>query len=75
MPLEDDDIIGHNHDGSFNEDYCKWCYEMCIRDRHLIFVVQVRNSLMKIRIISIFIVLSVPSFSSRQKAMHRILSR
>ena len=21
MPLEDDDIIGHNHDGSFNEDY------------------------------------------------------
>ena len=26
MPLEDDNIIGHNHDGSFNEDYCKWCY-------------------------------------------------
>lgn len=26
MPLKDDDIIGHNHDGSFNEDYCKWCY-------------------------------------------------
>ena len=26
MPLEDDDIIGHNHDGSFSEDYCKWCY-------------------------------------------------
>ena len=26
MPLEDDEIIGHNHDGSFNEDYCKWCY-------------------------------------------------
>ena len=26
MPLEDDDVIGHNHDGSFNEDYCKWCY-------------------------------------------------
>ena len=26
MPLEDDDIIGHNHDGSFNENYCKWCY-------------------------------------------------
>lgn len=26
MPLEDDAIIGHNHDGSFNEDYCKWCY-------------------------------------------------
>ena len=23
---KDDDIIGHNHDGSFNEDYCKWCY-------------------------------------------------
>ena len=21
MPLEDDDIIGHNQDGSFNEDY------------------------------------------------------
>lgn len=26
MSLEDDEIIGHNHDGSFNEDYCKWCY-------------------------------------------------
>ena len=26
MLLEDDNIIGHNHDGSFNEDYCKWCY-------------------------------------------------
>lgn len=26
MPLEDDSIIGHNKDGSLNEDYCKWCY-------------------------------------------------
>lgn len=26
MPLEDDAIISHNHDGTFNEDYCKWCY-------------------------------------------------
>ena len=26
MPLEDDTIIGHNSDGSLNEDYCKWCY-------------------------------------------------
>lgn len=26
MPLEDDAVIGHNHDGTFNEDYCKWCY-------------------------------------------------
>lgn len=25
MPLEDS-VIGHNADGSFNEDYCKWCY-------------------------------------------------
>ncbi|MBR0135904.1 MAG: helix-turn-helix domain-containing protein [Clostridia bacterium] len=25
MPL-DDEIIGHNKDGSLNEDYCKWCY-------------------------------------------------
>ncbi|MBR2591364.1 MAG: helix-turn-helix domain-containing protein [Oscillospiraceae bacterium] len=25
MPLEDE-IIGHNRDGSLNEDYCKWCY-------------------------------------------------
>lgn len=25
MPL-DDEIIGHNHDGSFNENYCKWCF-------------------------------------------------
>ena len=26
MPLEDDEIISHNNDGSLNEDYCKWCY-------------------------------------------------
>ena len=26
MPLENDDIISHNVDGSMNEDYCKWCY-------------------------------------------------
>ena len=25
MPLEDE-IIGRNKDGSFNEDYCKWCF-------------------------------------------------
>lgn len=25
MPLEDE-IIGHNKDGSMNEEYCKWCY-------------------------------------------------
>ena len=25
MPLEDE-IVGHNEDGSLNEDYCKWCY-------------------------------------------------
>lgn len=26
MPLKDDSIIGHNNDGTLNEDYCKWCY-------------------------------------------------
>ena len=26
MPLTDDSMISHEHDGSFNEDYCKWCY-------------------------------------------------
>lgn len=26
MPLDDDAIISHNHDGTLNEDYCKWCY-------------------------------------------------
>lgn len=26
MPLEDDTLIGHDHDGTLNEDYCKWCY-------------------------------------------------
>lgn len=26
MPLDDDTIISHNYDGTFNEDYCKWCY-------------------------------------------------
>ncbi len=26
MPLEDDELIGHDKDGALNEDYCKWCY-------------------------------------------------
>ena len=26
MPLEDDTLISREADGSFNEDYCKWCY-------------------------------------------------
>lgn len=26
MPLDNDAIISHNHDGTLNEDYCKWCY-------------------------------------------------
>ncbi len=26
MPLGEDEIISREKDGSFNEDYCKWCY-------------------------------------------------
>ncbi len=26
MPLNDDGLISHENDGSYNEDYCKWCY-------------------------------------------------
>ena len=26
MPLGEDDYISRNTDGSFNEDYCKWCF-------------------------------------------------
>lgn len=26
MPLSDDSMISHEPDGTFNEDYCKWCY-------------------------------------------------
>lgn len=26
MPLEDDSIIGRDNKGTFNENYCKWCY-------------------------------------------------
>ncbi len=26
MPLTDDGVISKEPDGSFNEDYCKWCY-------------------------------------------------
>ena len=26
MPLQEDDIVSRESDGSFNEDYCKWCY-------------------------------------------------
>lgn len=26
MPLSEDSLISHEPDGSYNEDYCKWCY-------------------------------------------------
>ena len=26
MPLDDDGLLSQEKDGSFNEDYCKWCY-------------------------------------------------
>lgn len=26
MPLSEDDIISREADGSYNEDFCKWCY-------------------------------------------------
>lgn len=26
MPLSDDGFISRENDGSYNEDYCKWCY-------------------------------------------------
>ena len=26
MPLSEDNLISREQDGSFNEDYCKWCY-------------------------------------------------
>ena len=26
MPLNEDDMISREPDGSYNEDYCKWCY-------------------------------------------------
>ncbi len=26
MPLDDDGMISREADGTFNEDYCKWCY-------------------------------------------------
>ena len=26
MPLSDDSMISTEKDGTFNEDYCKWCY-------------------------------------------------
>lgn len=26
MPLESDDMLGRDSDGTLNEDYCKWCY-------------------------------------------------
>lgn len=26
MPLDDDEVIGRDNDGTLNEDYCKWCY-------------------------------------------------
>ena len=27
MPLSEDGLISRETDGSFNEDYCKWCYD------------------------------------------------
>ena len=26
MPLNEDSMVSREQDGSFNEDYCKWCY-------------------------------------------------
>ena len=26
MPLQEDDVISREPDGSYNEEYCKWCY-------------------------------------------------
>ncbi len=26
MPLNEDSLISRENDGSYNEDYCKWCY-------------------------------------------------
>ena len=26
MPLNEDSMISRENDGSYNEDYCKWCY-------------------------------------------------
>ena len=26
MPLSEDDMISREPDGSYNEDYCRWCY-------------------------------------------------
>lgn len=26
MPLSEDSLISREPDGSYNEDYCKWCY-------------------------------------------------
>lgn len=26
MPMNEDDLVSREPDGSFNEDYCKWCY-------------------------------------------------
>jgi len=26
MPMEEDDVISREPDGSFQEEYCKWCY-------------------------------------------------
>ena len=26
MPMQEDDVISREPDGSYNEDYCKWCY-------------------------------------------------
>lgn len=26
MPLGEDNLISHEPDGSYNEDYCRWCY-------------------------------------------------
>ena len=26
MPMNEDSVISRETDGSFNEDYCRWCY-------------------------------------------------
>ena len=27
MPLNDDGMLSRDPDGSYNEEYCKWCYQ------------------------------------------------
>ena len=61
MPLTEDGMLSREPDGSFNEDYCKWCYT----DGH--FVYQSKDALLD------FLLAHTPNPDNQPAAERRVL--